>query len=187
MHDRPSFESNAEDRFAGCQLHGVLVRVFDTGVLLIGESGVGKSECAFDLIDKGHRLVADDAVQIFCVGGRLQGKSPESIRNLIEVRGVGIVNAVETFGLGAVSDESDVELCVELQRGAGAERFDGSVFDYRILDQTIPKLVLSVSPARSSATAVETAVRLHRLRNGGGTPPVERRIGVQAEPLVSVQ
>ena len=167
MHDCPVSESQSETRSAKCQLHGVLLRVFDTGVLLLGESGIGKSECALDLITKGHRFVADDAVDIIFDHGKLVGKAPELTRDLIEIRGLGIINVREIFGEQVVSDESEIDLCIELQKWAEVERIGNVVYESQIAGRPVPRFVLPVSSGRNLATLVETAVRLHRNSHDG--------------------
>lgn len=167
MHDCPVSESQAEARSAKCQLHGVLVRVFDTGVLLLGESGIGKSECALDLVTKGHRFVADDAVEIIFEEGKLAGKAPDLTRDLLEIRGLGIINVRDVFGEQVVCDESEIDLCIELQKWAEVERIGNVVYESQIAGRRVPRFVLPVSSGRNLATLVETAVRLHRSSETG--------------------
>jgi len=166
MHDNLLTETHATDLPATSQLHAVLVRVFDTGVLLIGESGIGKSECALELITRGHRLIADDSVRAFAVGEKLVGKAPEVTRHLLEIRGLGIINVPEVFGETAVFEESAIDLCIELKRSIEMKPLEDAAFEYQIAGLKLPKFVLPVSPGRNLATLVETAVRLHCI---GGT------------------
>ncbi|MEO8042250.1 MAG: hypothetical protein ABI646_06565 [Acidobacteriota bacterium] len=161
MHD-PVIDPSRETSSAKRQLHAVLVRVFDTGVLLIGESGIGKSECALDLVTRGHRLCADDAVEIFAKHDLLIGKAPSLTRHLLEIRGLGIINVAEIFGEQAVCDEWEVDMCVELRRSVEATPLENAARSYEIVGVVIPKYVLPVSSGRNLATLVETAVRLHR-------------------------
>lgn len=167
MHDEPVTEPQAEARPTKCQLHGVLVRVFDVGVLLLGESGIGKSECALDLITRGHQLIADDAVEIFSKGNKLVAKAPELTRHLLEIRGLGIINVSDIFGDEAVGVESEIELCVELRKSIAPAPLENVVSDYQVAGISMPRFVLPVSPGRDLATLVETAVRLYR--NGNDT------------------
>src|SRR5687768_18351487 len=102
MHDNPKGEPAAPGTEAQLRLHGVLVRVLDTGILLIGESGIGKSECALDLVTKGHPLVADDVVEVFVDSDRLFGRAPALTYELLEIRGLGIINVRELFGADAI-------------------------------------------------------------------------------------
>ncbi|MEP7148266.1 MAG: hypothetical protein ABI857_05225 [Acidobacteriota bacterium] len=164
MHD-PETESIAEASSATYQLHAVLVRVFETGVLLIGESGIGKSECALDLITRGHQLCADDAVEVFAIEGLLFGRAPDITRHLLEIRGLGIINVPEIFGEQAVRDASEIELCIELGRTVEASPLENAASDYAVAGGVIPKYVLPVSSGRNLTTLIETAVRLHH--NGG--------------------
>jgi len=166
MQDDPLIEPAAAGRFTKCQLHAVLVRIFDTGVLLIGESAIGKSECALDLITKGHRLIADDAVEILVLNKTLLGRAPQLTRNLLEIRGLGIINVPEVFGEGAIAEESTIDLCVELKKWIDAEPLEDVVSQYGLAGSILPKFILPVTPSRNLATLVETAVRVHRI---GGT------------------
>ena len=187
MHDEPVMESEPATRPAKCQLHAVLVRVFDTGVLLVGESGIGKSECALDLITRGHRLVADDAVEILAEERKMVGKAPGLTRHLLEIRGLGFINVPEIFGEEAVCDESEVDVCIELRKWTESEPnpLGDAAAEYPIAGGSIPRLVLPVSSGRNLATLVETAVRL--FRNGGSGKTAESLIDRHAKLLDSVQ
>ncbi len=184
MHDSET-EPIAEATSARYQLHAVLVRVFDTGVLLIGESGIGKSECALDLITRGHQLCADDAVEVFARDGLLFGQAPDITRHLLEIRGLGLINVPEIFGEQAVRDGSVIELCVELRRTVEAAPLENAANDYAVAGGVIPKYVLPVSSGRNLATLVETAVRLHR--NGGNAKAAELLIEEHARLLDPIQ
>src|SRR5687767_2520321 len=118
------------------QLHGVLVRVEGMGVLLLGESGTGKSECALELISAGHRLVADDVVEVSRRGDRIVGTSPPFTRHLLAIRRMGIINVRDLFGEGVIESESYIDLCVEI-----GERPDSG--EHMILGCNIPKLVFA--------------------------------------------
>jgi len=157
-----------ETRPTSVQLHGVLVRVLDTGVLLTGESGIGKSEAALDLIVRGHKLVADDAVRISVVGESLVGTPPDLTRDLLEIHGLGIINVREVFGEAAVCDESEIDLSIELLSGGDPAVSDEDL-QHEILSRSIPKFVLPISSGRNVATLIETAVRIHRNRGGSTT------------------
>ena len=165
------------------QLHGVLVRVFGTGVLLIGESGIGKSECALDLISRGHKLVADDVIVVSVDRDQLLGGAPELTSELLEIRGLGVINVREAFGETAVSNMSTLELCVELQKEGDVERVGNVIQVHDIAGRAIPKFVLPVSPGRNLATLVETAVRLH-MNHDAGHNAAERLIEEQ-QALIS--
>ncbi|HZI20660.1 MAG TPA: HPr(Ser) kinase/phosphatase [Pyrinomonadaceae bacterium] len=151
--------------------HGVLLDLYGLGVLLEGKSGVGKSECALDLLVRGHRLVADDMVEIRRAGqSRLTGGAPELLRELVEIRGLGILNVRELFGAAAVGGPRRVDLAIRLERWEDAGEVERLGLDARtteILGVSIPYFVLPVSPGRNLATLVETAVRVHLLRARG--------------------
>jgi HPr kinase/phosphorylase len=183
MHD-PAIESGEELSSAKCQLHAVLVRVFDTGVLLIGESGIGKSECALELITKGHRLCADDAVELFASGERLIGKPPLLTRHLLEIRGLGIINVSEVFGEQAVCDETPVDICIELKRSVEPTPLEHAAREHEVAGVVMPKYVLPVSAGGNLATLVETAVRLHT--NGGSSKTSERLVEAHARLMQPV-
>jgi HPr kinase/phosphorylase len=151
-------------------VHGVLLEMHGFGVLLRGESGIGKSECALDLIAKGHRLVADDVVETESIGGSLTGKAPELLSGILEIRGLGIVSVRELFGVSAVCDRLDIDLCIELVKWANVveiNRIGLEVQEELINGVALPKFVLPVSSGRNLSTLVETAVRIFMLRNAG--------------------
>jgi HPr kinase/phosphorylase len=166
MHDNSLIETRTGDDPLTSQLHAVLVRVFDTGVLLIGDSGIGKSECALELIAKGHQLIADDSVRAVANGETLIGKAPALTRHLLEIRGLGIINVPEVFGDTSVVEESVIDLCIEFRRSIEMKPLEDVAFEFEIAGLKVPRFVLPVSPGRNLATLVETAVRLHRI---GGT------------------
>lgn len=151
--------------------HGVLLDLYDLGVLLEGESGVGKSECALDLIVRGHSLVADDTVEIRRQRDRLLiGAAPAMLREHMEIRGLGILNVRELFGISAVSGPKQIGLNIRLVRWGAAHEVDRLGLDARtveILGVGVPHFLLPVSPGRNLATLVETAVRVHLLRERG--------------------
>ncbi|MBX7172883.1 MAG: HPr(Ser) kinase/phosphatase [Pyrinomonadaceae bacterium] len=154
-------------------IHGVLLGIYSLGVLLLGDSGIGKSECALDLIMRGHRLIADDAVQIKKIGERLDGDSPELTKELLEIRGLGIINVRELFGISAIGRQKNIDLCVELKKWDEFEEIDRlglETVDEDILGVKITKFVLPVSPGRNTSTLVETAIRLHLLKSNGYDP-----------------
>jgi HPr kinase/phosphorylase len=155
------------DRPATLQLHGVLVRVFGTGVLLIGESGIGKSESALDLITRGHQLIADDVVDVTGTSDGLVGRAPETIFGLLEIRGLGVFDVRKAFGYGATLTESSIDLCIELRKDADAERVGNFVHEYEIARRRIPRFIMAVTPGRNLAILVETAVRLYLTRHDG--------------------
>lgn len=144
-------------------IHGVLLEVFGIGVLLTGESGIGKSECALDLIGRGHRLISDDAVLMRRVGERVSGEAPEMIRDHLEIRGLGIINARELFGVSALADKAQIQLCIEFvgeSAGLESDRLGIDSDSADLLGVKITKYVLPVRPGRNIATLAETAVRV---------------------------
>lgn len=151
--------------------HGVLVEVYGEGVLLLGESGVGKSETAVELIKRGHRLVADDAVDIKRVSAKtLVGSSPEIIRHFIELRGIGIIDVRKIFGMGAVKNTENINLVINLelwQQGKNYERLGLDKEVTNILGINIPSLTVPVRPGRNLAGIIEIAAMNHRQQNMG--------------------
>ena len=151
--------------------HGVLLNLYGLGVLVEGKSGVGKSECALDLIARGHQLVADDLVEVRRTRpGQLVGSSPDLLREHMEIRGLGILNVRELFGVSAVSGPKAIGLDIRLERWGESREVDRLGLDARtveILGVAVPHFVLPVSPGRNVATLVETAVRVHLSRAGG--------------------
>lgn len=151
--------------------HGVLVEVYGEGVLILGESGVGKSETAVELMKRGHRLVADDAVEIKRVSSKsLVGTSPEIIRHFIEIRGIGIVDVKKIFGMGAVKDTEKIDLVIHLEVWQKGKQYDrlGLVDEYtNILGIDIPSLTIPVRPGRNLAVIFEIAAMNNRQRRMG--------------------
>jgi len=151
--------------------HGVLVEVYGEGVLLLGESGVGKSETAVELIKRGHRLVADDVVDIRRVSAKtLVGSSPEIIRHFIELRGIGIVDVKEIFGMGAVKNTENINLVINMeiwQQGKNYERLGLDKEVTNILGIDVPSLTVPVRPGRNLAVIIEVAAMNHRQQNMG--------------------
>ena len=145
-----------------CSIHGVLVDVSGIGVLLTGESGIGKSECALDLVSRGHRLVADDVVEIRRRGEDLVGQASSLIQDLIEVRGLGIINIVELFGVAATREHKRVELHIHLEFWHSKGEYDRTGLEERtkeVLGVKIRSLLVPVSPGRNVAGIVEVAAR----------------------------
>ena len=151
--------------------HGVLVEVYGEGVLLLGESGVGKSETAIELVKRGHRLVADDAVEIKRVGvKRLMGSAPELIRHYIELRGIGVVDVQQLFGMSAVREDQDIDLVVSLEQWNDETMYDRLGLEQLytvILDVKVPALTVPVKPGRNLAIIVEVAAMNNRHKKMG--------------------
>jgi len=151
--------------------HGVLVDVYGVGVLLMGESGIGKSETALELVKRGHRLVADDAVDIKRVAeNRLIGESPPLIRHFMEIRGVGIIDVKAMYGVGAVINNKPLDIVIFMENWDNKKEYDrlGLSQEYsEILGVKLPKIVIPVRPGRNLAIIVEVAARSWRLKNMG--------------------
>jgi HPr kinase/phosphorylase len=156
------------------QAHGTLVEVLGVGILLLGASGIGKSECALELVSRGHRLVADDVVRLRCdERGRPTGTSPELIRHHVEIRGIGIVYLPDLFGPDSVVSEAPIDLVCRIEawrEGVAYERVGLERGSEEIAGVAVPALVLPARPAGSMATLVEVAARDH----------VQRRLGPSA-------
>ncbi len=151
--------------------HGVLVEVYGEGVLIIGESGAGKSECAIELIKRGHRLIADDAVEIRKVSDSvLEGSSPSNIRHFIELRGIGIINARRIFGMGAVKSKENINMVIQLEEWDATKAYDRLGLDNeytKILDVKVPVITVPITPGRNLAVIVETAAMNNRQKKMG--------------------
>ncbi len=151
-------------------LHGVLMEMYGIGVLMLGESGIGKSECALDLISRGHRLISDDSIIVKKIGDRLVGSSPELTREHLEIRGLGIVNVRDLFGVSAIGKPKLIELVIEVEKlndFAQVERLGLDRHEREIFDVKITKFVLPVTAGRNLSTLIETAVRIYLLRDAG--------------------
>ena len=157
--------------------HGVLVEIYGVGVLLIGESGLGKSEAAVELLKRGHRLIADDAVEIRKVStGSLVGTAPKLIRNYVELRGIGIVNVAKMFGMSAVKDQNEIDLVVNIVPWNNNEAYDrlGLNDQYmEILDVKVPLNTIPITPGRNLAVILEVAAMNNRQRKMGYNPARE--------------
>lgn len=151
--------------------HGVLVEVYGEGVLILGDSGVGKSETALELIKRGHRLIADDAVEIRRVSNRtLVGSAPDNIRHFIELRGVGVLNARRLFGMGAVKMTEKVDMVVQLEPWSSEKVYDrlGLENEYtEILGIKVPVTVVPVKPGRNLSIIIEAAAMNNRQKKMG--------------------
>ncbi|MXZ47789.1 MAG: HPr(Ser) kinase/phosphatase [Candidatus Dadabacteria bacterium] len=161
----------AEEFATRITVHGVLLDVHHTGVLILGKSGIGKSECAIDLIIQGSKLIADDVVEIRKIGSQtLVGVGPENIRYLVEVRGIGIVNIKDLFGTTCVMEKREIDMVVELHQWNSETEYDRLGLDtktYSILDIELPYIVLPVSPGRNMASVIDVAVRNQILKETG--------------------
>jgi HPr kinase/phosphorylase len=166
-----------EDRLAPrAVIHGTLMDVYGLGVLLLGDSGVGKSECALDLVVRGHRLVADDVVEIRRRREVLIGAGPELTRYHMELRGLGIINVRELFGVAAVRMSKFVEYVIRLDPWREGKRYDRLGLDenaYEILGMDLPYVEMPVGPGRNLSVLIEVAARNHLLKKKGFHPARE--------------
>lgn len=151
--------------------HGVLVEVYGEGLLILGDSGVGKSETAIELVKRGHRLVADDAVELRKVSNRkIMGTAPENIRHFIELRGIGIINVARVFGVGSVRSSVEVEMVVQLEPWDRTKNYDRTGLEtsyYDILGVKVPSMLIPVMPGRNLAVILETAAINNRQKEMG--------------------
>jgi len=156
---------------ASTSIHGVLIDVFGVGVLILGKSGIGKSECALDLILRGHRLIADDMVHIQRSSPTsLLGRGFEVIRHHMEIRGLGIIDIRSLFGVEAIREQKKVELVVELMEWDTSQEYDRLGFEeekYAALGVELPMLRIPVTPARNLTTIIEVAARNYLLKRMG--------------------
>jgi HPr kinase/phosphorylase len=152
-------------------VHGVLMDILGLGVLIVGESGIGKSECALDLVVRGHRLVADDAVELRArADAYLIGTCPELTRHHMEIRGLGLINVQDLFGVASTRRSKRVELVVQLERWDPTREYDRLGLDeehHETLGVRVPMLRMPVAPGRNLAILVEVAARNQLLRSGG--------------------
>ena len=169
--------------------HGVLVEVYGEGCLLTGDSGVGKSETAIELIKRGHRLVADDAVEIRRTAQTtLYGQSPENIRHFIELRGIGIINARKLFGMGAIKLQEKIDMVINLEQWDSAQVYDRMGLDneyMKILGVEVPTLTIPVKPGRNLAVIIEVAAMNNRQKKMGYNAAREllKNLGMAVEDL----
>ena len=151
--------------------HGVFVEVYGEGVLILGDSGVGKSETAVELIKRGHRLIADDAVEIKKTGAKtLVGSAPDNIRHFIELRGIGIINARRIFGMGAVKLNEKIDMVIELEPWNVDKVYDRMGIeneDIEILGVSVPHTVVPIKPGRNLAIIIEVAAMNNRQKKMG--------------------
>ena len=166
--------------------HGVLLDIHGEGVMITGESGMGKSEAAIELIMRGHRLVADDAVELRRISNQLIGTAPEVIRHYIEIRGIGVIDVRQLFGMRAIKPESQLDLVVHLEPWDDKKVYDRlGIEDHHvdILDVQIPIVTIPVRPGRNLASIIEVAVMNNRHRKFGYNAAEElaRKVDMRAE------
>jgi HPr kinase/phosphorylase len=159
------------DRLApSTERHGVLMDVLGIGVLMVGKSGIGKSETALDLVVRGHRLVGDDVIRIRRQGNQIHGRGAGILGHHMEIRGLGIINIKDLYGISAVREAKVIDLIVELHEWDANAEYDRLGFDddtERLLDCPLPKLRLPVRPGRNIATLIEVAARNQLLKHQG--------------------
>ncbi len=153
-------------------VHGVLVEVYGIGVLITGDSGVGKSETALELIERGHRLVADDVVEVRCVAGNILLGQPsnQALGHHMEIRGLGIINITHLFGVGAIRDSKQVQLVVELEHWDASKEYDRIGAEDHTVDLVgvkTPHIQMPVRPGRNVPVLIETAAMNERLKKLG--------------------
>jgi HPr kinase/phosphorylase len=152
-------------------VHGVLMDILGLGVLMVGESGIGKSECALDLVVRGHRLVSDDVVELHCrAESFIIGTCPELTRHHMEIRGLGLINVQDLFGVASTRSSKRVELVVQLERWESGREYDRLGLDeqsYEVLGSRIPMIRMPVAPGRNVSILVEVAARNQLLRARG--------------------
>ena len=165
--------------------HGVLMNIYGQGVLILGDSGIGKSETAIELVKRGHRLIADDAVELRKVSSsKIMGMAPENIRHFIELRGIGIINVARLFGIGAVKNSVEVEMVIELEAWDRTKNYDRTGLEsntYDILGVKVPSMLIPVMPGRNLAVILETAAINNRQKKMGYNAAQEllNRLGLQ--------
>lgn len=156
--------------------HGILLDIFGVGVLMVGESGIGKSETALDLIVNGHKLIADDSVLIKKLDERLVGTSPKITRHFMEIRGVGIIDVERLFGIGSIMEEKEIELVIELNQWDDFADYNRLGIDdehVSILDVRLPKIEIPIRTGRNTAVIVEIATRNYKQKELGYNAALE--------------
>lgn len=153
-------------------MHGVFLNIYGKGVIIKGDSGIGKSEIALELIKRGHLLVADDAVELYQIGQNIIGKSPVVLQNLLEIRGIGVIDVAKMFGVGAIMEKDQVDLIIQLERWVPSKEYtrigleDKQVVE-DVLGVEIDKLVVPVTGGRNMSVVIEAAVMNKRLKELG--------------------
>ncbi|WP_324249683.1 HPr(Ser) kinase/phosphatase [Ligilactobacillus salivarius] len=163
-------------------MHGVLVDIYGLGVLITGDSGVGKSETALELIKRGHRLIADDRVEVWQQDEQtVVGEAPQILRHLLEIRGIGIIDVMNLFGAGAVRQDTDISLIVHLENWSKDKQFDrlgSGEQSQQIFDVSVPKITIPVKIGRNLAIIIEAAAMNFRAKTMGydATKAFERNL-----------
>lgn len=153
-------------------MHGVFLNIYGKGVIIRGESGIGKSEIALELIKRGHLLIADDAIELYHLGQHIVGQSPEVLKNLLELRGIGVIDVSKMFGVSSVLARDNVDLIIQLERWLPSKEYtrvgleEDDVFE-EILSINIPKVVIPVTSGRTMSVIIEAAVMNMQLKESG--------------------
>ena len=166
--------------------HGVLMNIYGQGVLMIGDSGIGKSETAIELLKRGHRLVADDAVEIRRISDSLYGSAPEIIRHYIEIRGIGIIDVKQMYGMTAVLESCGIDLYIELSNWVEGQEYERLGFDTNYIEfmgVKIPRYDIPVRPGRNLAALVEAIAMNHRVKETNFD--IEEEVNRRLEALYS--
>lgn len=153
-------------------IHGVFLNIYGKGVVIRGDSGIGKSEIALELIKRGHLLIADDAVELYHIGQGIIGKAPEVLRNLLEIRGIGVIDVSKMFGVASVLPRDNVEMIIQLERWLPSREYtrigvEEDDVTEEILSVQIPKVVVPVTGGRSMSAIIEAAVMNMQLKDSG--------------------
>ncbi|MEG0367785.1 MAG: HPr(Ser) kinase/phosphatase [Coprobacillus sp.] len=153
-------------------IHGVFLNIYGKGVVIRGDSGIGKSEIALELIKRGHLLIADDAIELYHIGQSIIGKAPEVLKNLLEIRGIGVIDASKMFGVASVLPKDNVDLIIQLDRWLPSREYTRIGIEEdnateEILSVSIPKIVVPVTSGRSMSVIIEAAVMNMQLKDSG--------------------
>lgn len=153
-------------------IHGVFLNIYGKGVIIRGDSGIGKSEIALELVKRGHQLIADDAVELYHIGQNIVGKAPKVLSNLLEIRGIGVIDVSKMFGAGSVLSKNNVDLIIQLERWLPSREYtrigvEEDDVTEEILNVSIPKIVVPVTGGRSMSVIIESAVMNMQLKFQG--------------------
>lgn len=153
-------------------IHGVFMNIYGKGVIIKGDSGVGKSEIALELIKRGHQLIADDAIELYHIGQSIMGRAPKVLKNLLEIRGIGVIDVAQMFGAGSVLPKDNVDLVIQLNRWLPSREYTRIGLEEddareEILEVSIPKIIVPVTGGRSMGVIIEAAVTNMQLKESG--------------------
>ena len=153
-------------------IHGVFLNIYGKGVVIRGDSGIGKSEIALELIKRGHLLIADDAIELYHIGQNIVGRAPEVLRNLLEIRGIGVIDVSKMFGVASILPKDNVDLIIQLDRWLPSREYtrigvEEDDVTEEILSIQIPKIVVPVTGGRSMSAIIEAAVMNMQLKDSG--------------------